>query len=462
MLPNDPRHDFSHLQDVMGTIPHLKRYIVICLCFPLQEDYSVSHVESILTDALEELAKAFPFMAGQVVMEGRREGHSGIPRIVPLDQRIPLHINDLRQSKPDFPSMAAMSAAKYPFTVLDPAIVLPAIAFSWAQDQTDFSEVAPVLILQANFVRGGLLLSFSCNHMTTDMTGLGMIISLFAKACRAEPFTAEEIKQGNQAHGNAVPLLGDEYEPGSELDDVFVKSQTMEKNTPSVAEPSPAPPAVWAYLNFKSSNLARLKKEASQQTLVPYITTDDAVGALCWQAITRARAHRLGDQVTSKFARPFSAREYLGLQDLYLGHMVDVAYERGEDVYRQPLGETAARLRRILQDEEQIVHHVRAYATVIDRLPDKSQVMNGTHLNAERDVVFSSHANIRSCQISFGSVLGIPEAARRPRMAPWPALVYLMPKDNEGDMAVGMCLREDDLARLRQDETCMAYADYVG
>ncbi|KIW41163.1 uncharacterized protein PV06_06745 [Exophiala oligosperma] len=493
MAPNGTPRDFTHLRDVMGSLPMLKRYIVLCLCFHLSDEYATNEIEGALRDGLERLAEAFPFLAGQVVMQGRRHGCSGRPKIVPLEERILLHINDLRQSgNLSFPTLSEMSAARYPFRFLDPAIILPPIASSWAEDPGDFSQIAPVLILQANFVRGGLLLTFSCNHMTADMTGLGTIISLFAKACRLERFTEEEIEQGNQPRGNVVPLLGDEYEPGNDLEDVMVKPWRMEgKNNPvpcsqtvtvTTMPPTPVHPEAavsWAYFNLTSSNLSLLKVAASRQTLVPYITTDDAVGALCWRAISRVRGgsnRRPGNTqnaksssskttttTTTTFARPLSARKYLGLSYLYLGHMVDVAYESGSvDVYEQPLGDVAARLRMLLQRDDKIKHHVRAFATMLDRLDDKSQLVNGANLDLDRDVIFSSHANVACCQKSFGPVLGTPEAARRPRMGAAPSLLYLMPRDKEGNMVVAMCLREDDLMALRDDEEFLKFAEYIG
>lgn len=451
----------------MGSLPMLKRYIVLCLCFRLPETYSTKEIEGALTDGLERLAKAFPFLAGQVVMEGRRQGCSGRPKIVPFDERISLHMNDLRQSNPGLSSLSEMSAAKYPFRFFDPAAILPPIASSWPEDPNDFSQIAPVLILQANFVHGGLLLTFSCNHMTADMTGLGMIISLFAKACRLERFTEDEIEHGNQPRGNVVPLLGDGYEPSNELEDAMVNPRRMEeKNNPvdskTLPTPTAGPKAVWAYFNITSSNLSRLKVAASHQNLVPYITTDDAVGALCWQALSRIRADRLGTHATSTFARPISARKYLGLSPIYLGHMVDVVYESSVDVYERPLGDVAGRLRRLLQRDEKITYHVRAFATMLDRLDDKSQLVNGAKLDLDRDVIFSSHANVGCCQKSFGSVLGVPEAARRPRMGAAPSLLYLMPKDKKGNMTVAMCLREDDLMALRMDEAFRDFMEYIG
>ncbi|KIW14827.1 hypothetical protein PV08_07612 [Exophiala spinifera] len=454
MAPNGTLHDFTHLQDVMGNLPMLKRYIVLCLCFRLPETYSSNEIESTLAVGLLRLAKAFPFLAGQVIMEGRRQGCSGRPKIIPLDERISLNVNDIRESHPAFPSLSELSTTKYPFTSLDPAIILPPIASSWPEDPNDFSQIAPVLILQANLVHGGLLLTFSCNHMTADMTGMGMIISLFAKACRLECFTDEEIEQGNQPRGNIVPLLGDEYEPSNELEDVMVSPLRMEeKNNPAncseaATKPKPASTAVWAYFTITSSNLARLKTAASHQTLVPYITTDDAVGALCWQAILRARANRLGSHATSTFARPISARRYLGLSSLYLGHMVDVVYGSNVDVYELPLGDVAARLRMLLQSDEKITRHVRAFATMLDRVDDKNQLVNVTQTSG---AVRSRSGRCLECHV-----------ARRPRMGAAPSLLYLMPKDKDGGMAVAMCLNDDDLMALRKDEDFIKFADYVG
>jgi hypothetical protein len=454
--------DFSHLQDVMGNIPMLKRYIVVCLAFTLDEDNTTrSEVETSLTEALARLAKAFPFLAGQVVMEGRAEGNTGRPKIVPLQENIQLHVKDIGDDA-GFPSIQKMREAQYPFSMLDPEILVPSIAVSWSSE--GFEKVAPVLLLQANFVRGGLVLTIAGNHMMMDMTGLGMIISLFSKACRAEPFTDEEIQQGKRPRGDVVPLLGEKYQPGPELDDVMVKPRAIEeKNNPSDSTSSPPqPPPKWVYFNFTAASLANLKQEASNQTVVPYISTDDSLGALCWQSIARARATRLGSQVRTHFARPISGRKYLGLQGYYLGHMVDVVYEDEVDVWSRPLGEIAGRLRRLLLQDDRIVQHIRAFATMIDRLEDKSQLVNGARLDLQRDIVLSSYANIRCCELSFGPLLGMPDAARRPRMPAWPSLLYLMPKSREGEIAVAFCLSEGDISKLRQDDVFMSYAEYIG
>ena len=350
--------------------------------------------------------------------------------------------------------MSEMTRANFPFSMLDPDLLLPPIAISWSSD--GFDDIAPVLILQANIIKGGVLLTFSGNHTTMDMTGLGMVISLFSKACRNEPYNDKELTQGNQSRRNAVPLLGPDYEPGNELDDAWAIPPSEE-----LLETVQASAPRWAYFNFRGKDLARLKDEANRQAIVPYISTDDAVGALCWQRVSKARSSSLGERARTQFCRPISARKYLGLEG-YMGHMVDCAYESGVDVYKLPIGEVAGMLRRLLLQDEKIKHHMQAFATVLDRLDDKSKLINGAKLNPNRDVVVSSYMNIKCCELSFGPLLGMPEAARRPRMPAWPSLFYLMPKSRDGDIAVAFCIGEEDMRRLREDEVLKSYADYLG
>ena len=142
--------------------------------------------------------------------------------------------------------------------------------------------------------------------------------------------------------------------------------------------------------------------------------------------------------------------------------MVDCTYEDAVDVYDLPIGDLAGRLRRLLLQDGKIKHHMRAFATVLDRLDDKSKLLNGAKLDPTRDVVVSSYANIKCCELSFGPLLGRPEAARRPRMPAWPSLCYMMPKARSGDIAVALCVGEEDTEKLRKDEVLKGYADYLG
>ncbi|EJT69933.1 hypothetical protein GGTG_12816 [Gaeumannomyces tritici R3-111a-1] len=457
-------HAFPHLTDVLGSLPMLRRYSLISLFFRLADD-STGAQEKVVThlqQALASLASAVPWLAGRVVFEGSDATRSGIRHIVSHRGTIPLFVKHLGQTTAadhgGFPSFAQLQDADFPMAFLDSDVLVPRIAISW--DSTNPDIVAPVLVLQANFVDGGLVLTVCSNHTTMDMTGLKIVIRYIAKACRGESLSSSEVAQANQDRRHVVPLLGDDYQPGPELDDSLVKPAKDTLKAQGAAHPKPAK---WAYFKFSNPALAELKREASKQDAVPYITTDDAVSALCWQRIQAARRATLGPAAAaeSQLCRTVSMRKALGLEG-YTGHVVDCAYARAADVCDLPLGAVAATLRRLVRDGDAQLRHFRAYATVLDRLDDKSAIVSGARLDPRSDVVVSSYVHLRSCADSFGPLLGAPVAARRPRMPPWPSLLYLMPKDAGGGIAVAACLPEDEVEFLRRDEEMARYAVYIG
>jgi len=64
----------------------------------------------------------------------------------------------------------------------------------------------------------------------------------------------------------------------------------------------------------------------------------------------------------------------------------------------------------------------------------------------------------------FGFGIGKPEAARRPRLTEGAreGLVFFLPKTLDGEIAVGVCLRDEDMKRLRGDEEFANFGTYVG
>jgi hypothetical protein len=80
----------------------------------------------------------------------------------------------------------------------------------------------------------------------------------------------------------------------------------------------------------------------------------------------------------------------------------------------------------------------------------------------ELDVRLSSWAKEKCCDLDFG--FGKPTAVRRPRFAQGAreGLVYFLPKTLDGEIAVGVCLRDDDLERLKDDVEFSKFGTYVG
>lgn len=458
--------DLNDDLDVLGR-SMFKLYTQICFCFSVADASSHSAINSTLTYGLKRLSASFPWLAGKVVNECSGEGNSDIFKIKTLEEIPRLVMKDLRHD-PSIPSMDALRRANFPFSMLDESIIAPCKTLPESSDKSA-SDPAPVFLLQANFITGGLLLTFVGQHNTMDMTGQGQIIRLFSKACRNEAFTSEELSSGNLARSNLIPLLDDSYKQGSELAYQIVKP-TQSPFISNDSNDNPAPPPLnctWTYFNFHSTSLTALKSLATRTITLPssYISTDDALCAFIWQSIIRIRLTRLNSTAESTFARAVNVRHYLGISPTYTGFMQNMTYHTYtlQKLVEEPLGRVASHLRSALDPKRSdLGYNTRALATFLDRTPDKNSISLTATLELSADIMLSSWAQIDCYKLDFNLGLGRPEAVRRPQFEPVESLIYLMPRTLDGEIAVGICLRDEDMERLRADEEFAKYGKYIG
>ena len=446
--------DLDECLDIFGQQPFLKIYTQICLCFSMADDASHAAIVNTLTNGLERLTAGFPWVAGQVINEGSDEGNSGVFKIKPLEKIPRLVVKDLRQD-PSIPTMDVLRQASFPMRLLDEDTICPVNTLP----RPGGSEEFPVFLLQANFITGGLLLSLVGEHGAMDMTGQGQIIHLLSKACRDEPFTAEELSSGNLARHSLIPLLDDSYEPGPELARQIIKRDAS-------LPPPPAPPkSTWAYFSFHASSLAALKLHAMETVPEGYVSTDDALSAFIWQSVIRVRLHRLNPETESMFARAVDVRRFLDIPETYPGLIQNMTYHTNtlQGLTEGPLGVTASQLRSAVNPKTSTLgYQSRALATFLSRTPDKSIFSFTATVDLSTDMMLSSWAKLNCYELDFGLGLGTPEAVRRPQFDPFESLMYLMPKAPDGEIVAAICLRDGDMERLRMDEGFTKYARFIG
>lgn len=434
--------------DILGIGMPLKLYTQICLCFPLADASSHPTIINTLTNGLERLSASFPWLSGQVVNEG-----SGIFKIRPLERIPRLVVQDLRHD-PSIPTMDALRRANFPFSMLDESIVAPCKTLSGSSDDSA-SDSAPIFLVQANFITGGLLLTVVGQHQSMDMIGQGQIIHLLSKACCNEEFTNEELSAGNMARRNLIPLLDDSYKPGPEL--------ARQIGKPPNGHPAPPPKCSWTYFIFDHTSLIALKSLATQTMILPsgYISTDDALSAFIWQSVIRARLHRLDPTAESTFGRAVDVRRYLGIPPKYPGVVTNMTYHTYtlQKLVEEPLGSIASQFRSAVDPKtSNLAYNTRALATVQNRPPDQSIVSVTATIDPSTDIMVSSWAKVDCYQLGFNFGLGKPEAIRRPQFDPVESLIYLMPRTPDGEIAVAICLRDEDMERLRADEEFAKFA----
>lgn len=445
--------DFSRYQDVFGQLMFLKTYTQIVLGFPTPEPVSDEAITKNLEAAAKTLTDAFPWLSGHVIREGAGPGKTGLAKIVPYapgTRLTPVVAKDCRNLCPSFQTIVDAGA---PMSMLDGEILSSREGIPCGYDES--IEPAPVLLIQANFIEGGVLVTFAGQHNIVDMNGLAQLIRLFAKACRSESFTQLELEQGNRDRRTVIRLLSPD-ELKTDVTPFRVQGD----------HPEPDVPSKWVYFHFPGSSLAELKSVAS--TPGSWVSTDDALSALVCQRITAARIQRLGSGqpgATATFCRAINSRRFVETRvpPEYMGHMVyciDRKLSLDDAAGAMDLSVLAGKLRDDLKNLQPVEIH--SFVTALSETDDKGSMVYGATLDASRyDVMFSSWAGQGLYQQSFGK-LGNPQIAKRHRFKPMEGLIYFMPRTDAGDIDVAVCLREEDIDRLRVDEILTKYGKYIG
>lgn len=217
-------------------------------------------------------------------------------------------------------------------------------------------------------------------------------------------------------------------------------------------------------------NLAHRSKSLATKTIAlpsGYISTDDALSAFISQSIMRVRLPRLNAIGKSTFSRAVYVlvRRYLGISQTYPGLIQNMTYHTYtlQKLAEEPLGGVASQLRSAADPEtSNLGYNTRALATLLNRAPDKNIVSFTATLDLSADIMFNSWANLDCYRLDFNLRKGQPEAVRRPQFESVESLIYLMPRALDGEITVAICLRDEDMERLRADEEFAKYGRYTG
>lgn len=451
--------------DILGQGERINRlYTQITLCFPTRADSPISRTEIIdnLGRGLARLSRGLPWVTGRVVRDD--EGF----RITSNGTSLGLIVKELQDDE-IVPPWDDLKRAKFPFRMLDEDAIAP------CKTMVEADADRPVLLVQANFFKGGLLLTVNAQHGSMDMAGQAQVITLFAKACRGEDFAKDELKTGNMQRTGFIAIPDEETpehfdSPKLEQEEVVQKVEAKAKS--EAAQPSaPTDALVWAYLEFPAASLFSLKELANKNLTadVTFVSTDDVLTAFTWQSVTRARQPRLGSprSAPTTLSRNVDVRRHFNLPPTYPGLMTTSTwhtYSVDDIINQKSLGAVASRLRAAL-DPEALRKNTVTQATAIARKKDAAAQRGiAAPSNPGFDVRLSSWAKEKLYDLDFGPLLGQPEAVRRPRFVNGAreGLVYFLPKGRDGSIVVGICLREEDMERLRMDEEVRRWSQWVG
>jgi hypothetical protein len=137
---------------LLGQIP-LNFYTQVLFGFPLATKDIEAAVHN-LNSSLQVLVNNFPFLAGQVILEGKDSTSSGIYRVVLQEDA---QILSVKESTALCPSFAEIAAAQAPTPMLDGNLLAPMKGIPGAHDRL---TPLPVFLLQLNVVNGDCYIVF--------------------------------------------------------------------------------------------------------------------------------------------------------------------------------------------------------------------------------------------------------------------------------------------------------------
>jgi hypothetical protein len=465
--------------DLMGTQPAFyKLYTQLAFVFAVPETESRPAITATLRSGLARLGEAFPWVAGQVVNTNTGSDGPTSYRIRQFEPVPRLTIKNYDENLA-VPTFAQMKDAGFPMSMMKediwaPCPTIAALGFDPSKPSGNVSDPAPVLWLQLSLIEGGLVLCINMQHNVCDMMGQAAVIGWLSKACRGESLTKDELEVGNMERRGLIRTSAEEgLDTRDDLKNQLLPPQEIpgssDTRTSGTATPATAPlQCSWVYFNFRSSSLERLKRSAAAKLpkdIATFVSTDDVLSAFIFRSIIRARTSRLPADTMVTLARAVDARRYLDVRVDYPGILQNMTYTSYQlsTLIDTPVGHIAASMRRDVDPvTSDIARRTRSLATFISQAPNNASKISFTaRLRADADVMLSSWSKVPAYEWCFGLGLGTATAVRRPDFLPVESLMYTMPKDSHGGIAVAMCLRDSDLDKLRQDLDWKRHVDFI-
>ena len=336
------------------------------LCFPCDTStHSVARISSILQDGLKKTIRQRLYLAGSL---GREETGSKAGRLKLTypdeeeDVEIKFSVNNL-MDKPDVwrASYEELRQLGMQTSQLDPELLLPPGAYGTLGSYP--------IAAQANFIPGGCLLNVSLHHSFLDGISGAVAVGAWAENCK-------DLQQQNNANPEATLSNSkswqspDTFNLKQASDDVTAPHQPIrlpdllqDSTAPHTCEiariqdddslwqllglqkPAATPLAAWArpstnalvsaIFTASSASVKRLKtKSTALSSSVEttkgqsqFVSSFDAVAALLWRCILRARHPDLpftdpSTPLQSRLRIPFSLRPSLGIPPSYPGNLL--------------------------------------------------------------------------------------------------------------------------------------------
>ncbi|KAK5453157.1 hypothetical protein LTR20_010923 [Exophiala xenobiotica] len=477
--------DIRGLPEVGGHVIHLssiehcmpRSYIRICLAYRLPNKDMLPSVVSRLNNFVRKNVDAKPYLSGYVVSAQKPSKHVGAVEIRFTDRDFVEYpkVNVRHLTSDEVPySYEELKEMGLPPSVIKPEVVS---ALSESADE----ERAPVFRVQANVVEGGLIVSVYLHHCISDGTGVGLLISgsllqdclHFDRHLDGRGYQTPCLSQRLDAFADQNSIVRQElsYSSPNQINDRQLQCKTFKPT--SKANGNASIQGRGCVISIPLAGLAGLKEALEAHAGGSFISQNDALQALIWHSMTRARIPSLSADSSikeSKLLIPVNIRNKLKkpLPDSYFGAAIDFASAKTPLPHLvcssdTALATSAIAIRRAIEGvNEPYIRQAIALARYGD---PKDDVRDLQASNMDRskgaDMYVTSWEKLKCYEATFEMGIGPPDWVRKP----WsrdPGSCIVLPRDERKDyLEVVIQMTEDDMARLLKDQEFMKYVSRV-
>ena len=432
-------------------------------------------ITSTLLAALGLTLKSIPIISGSVALSkhGDQQGSLSVQSPYFEAEGI-LSTNDLR----DEYDYEQLRAAHFP----SDGIAFDAIApemFGKAADST------PVMVAQANFLHGGLLLFFAVHHCVLDEVGLFNVMKVWSSYCRGDVgldfITPQWFDRSSLLQGAGTGRLEDHPEYALALEGAMARAA----EDPSAFYPN-SESVRSATFFFSDEALGHLKMAATTSGTDDgdegnaWISTNDALIALFWCCITSARVSestKPTSEIFPLFAMAVNGRSQLQppMSQDYCGNVVLIAktLSKADDLLSpQPgrLAKAASLIRKAVNVVDDA--YVRDVIQMVRNVDDVGRLAPRRRPAIEFSLGCSTWARQPYYSLNWGSTVGGACERVRWRRFKTDGLFLIFPRlpstkglnggsdEGKGGVEVQLGLQSGHLEKLMKDPVFTEFAQW--
>lgn len=442
-----------------------KGYLRYVFPFQLPEDYDVDKVANTLKTGYNTAKKQLSVLACEAVLDvdSKQAGVMKLKRLNDGDIE-DIIVKDLRATFPH--TYAGLKSKAFPVSAFDADILCRRSVWPSA------GERLPVSLIQANFIKGGLILTWCIFHMFGDGTTFYTWSKVWAEECRRAQGLeiAEPVQLPEAIFNDRERVMRSSGRNSGSLDNH--PEYTLLPFTPPGAPPKMlSPDHCGQIFYFSPASLTSLKAEASPANATEpsdqqWVSTNDALSALLWRTVMAVQSplDSLEGDPVSVFNIAIDGRQRTEppVHPRTLGcflEYVAVSAPIRKILGSASLADLAILIRKAIQRaDNQFTDDV---ITLVDKIEDVDRLVPTAFLDVPGfNCVQSSWVNFELYSLDWGSLLGGRiDSVRAPYVGVINGLQVVLPVLPDGGIEVLVGVEVSCLDNLLHDPLWTKFAE---